>query len=726
MTIKRGTKDAGLLTLFSFSLFLSAGLMFAVQPMVGKMLLPLVGGTPAGWVVAMAFFQLALLLGYLLAHLLSKFPVRVHGALFLAALAAGFLFLPVNLKDHISVLGETPGPFSVFLLLSIATAAPFIALSTSAPTLQRLFSATGHPDAKDPYFLYAASNLGSFIGLFSYPLLIEPLSTLSQQTHGWQIGFAGLALIGILCLIFTKGQKNAPVATTLSETKITWPRRLRWLLLAFVPSSLMLGVTTHITTDVLSAPMLWVVPLGIYLISFIFVFSPKNPVPHDKIVEMHPIFISGTIGFIAFMLPVYYTWSVLILHIATFAIVAMLCHKQLADDRPAARHLTEFYLLMSIGGALGGVLNAFIAPLIFSFQLEYPAILLFSCFLNPRFEANFWQKKYYDWLIMGAICIAFYFIAGGIWPEFKNGPVLSSLMLVSFVLLTLHPRFALMGGIVAIGFFYYNNFSNTIYRDRNFFGIVRVFEKTEMRENIPYVFRFLAHGTTTHGYQITSDEKFKNKPLAYYTDQGPVGGIFSAFHPRNIGVIGLGTGTMACHTAPGRHYTYYEIDPVVVHAAQTYFTFLQACAPDAKIILGDARLELARDKSTKYDMLVLDAFSSDMIPMHLLTKEAFEVYLDRIANNGIILLHLSNRFLDLELEAAATSKLLGLKHLFVRDMKPENPFAYAGKWMVVARPNVDLSALKIPEGWHVVTPPEGFRPWTDDYSNFMSVIRFKL
>ncbi|HYD17743.1 MAG TPA: class I SAM-dependent methyltransferase, partial [Patescibacteria group bacterium] len=367
-----------ILAIYSFAMFVSAGIMFALQPMVGKMLLPLVGGTPAGWVVTLAFFQLMLLGGYLIAHVLSGLTARVHGIVYLILMAVGFAFLPVHLNATVS---DHPGAFDIFRLLAATVAVPFIALSATSSTLQRLFGTTGHKWAADPYFLYAASNLGSFAGLIFYPAFMEAHWGLGEQADKWRIGFAVLIALATTCLLFAKKEPRTAAPIAVSSERTQTAQRLRWMLLAFFPSALLSAVTTHITTDVFSAPLIWILPLAIYLLTFVIAFARHALFRFEDIARWHRLVVP-----LAVVLTCVYNLNIRVsvyamgFHIFAFGVAALACHMLLAKSRPAGtgRQLTEYYLLMSLGGAAGGLLNAFVFPVILDRLIEYPVLMALS------------------------------------------------------------------------------------------------------------------------------------------------------------------------------------------------------------------------------------------------------------------------------------------------------------------------------------------------------------
>lgn len=705
-------------------------MMFALQPMVGRMLLPLVGGTPAGWIVAMAFFQVMLLVGYLYAHVLSQFAPRTHGILFIAALLLGCAFLPVHLTGD--GLGATPGATDAFKLLTMALAVPFIALSATSSTIQRLFTATGHPSAKDPYFLYAASNLGSFVGLFLYPLVFERVWGLSQQSGYWYICYGVLIAAAVACLGLSgrvkeekKTEKSAPV---------TNKQRLSWVLLAFFPSSLLSGVTTHISTDIFSAPMLWVVPLALYLLTFVFAFGSRQVFSFDKIAKLHPIMVIIAMGFLLmYNSAIRVSWLVMGLHLLVFTATALMCHTRLALSRPPGegRNVTEFYLMMSIGGALGGVLNAFVVPTVLDRLIEYPLMLILSLLVNPAFAQNI-PKRAKPIIFAAFVLIACYTaygmlqrgeILGNTGGVVTNQMMLIDMMLFTIVLLlSVNIRAIFAGALVLLLLAEVVMPRDVLMSSRNFYGVIKVFDRPMAFGKDVKMARYMYHGTTTHGMQIL-DKKYEKTTTAYFTKGGPVGDIFNLYNPKNVAVLGLGVGTLNCYSTPKSAFTFYEIDPGVLEAAQDdkLFTFMSACKGKRPpvIILGDGRLELARSKE-KFDLIMLDAFSSDTIPTHLLTVEALKGYLEKLAPNGLMLFNLSNRYFDLATVLTRTANNLGLKSRYTLDLPGDNvPYAAASRWIVMSK---DASLTPLNDmGW-VVMPVEKGRLWTDDYTDLLDAL----
>ena len=727
--------------IFSLTLLLSAAMMFALQPMVGKMLLPLVGGAPAGWIVAMAFFQIMLLAGYLLAHLFSTVQTRLHGILYVAALIAGLFFLPIHLTHTAVDMAQNPGAMDIFLLLTFCVAIPFIALSATSSTIQRLFTATGHKAAHDPYFLYAASNLGSFSGLLLYPLLIEPRLALSTQTALLSKGYLLLILFASLCLLLAAVQKKNNIKVEQAATpakKIPAKKYLYWMVLAFIPSSLLMGVTVFITTDVISVPMIWVLPLGLYLLTFIIAFGRKSFITMERLDRWHPFAVFLTIIPIYVLHMVWFkTLGGTVFILSVFFIVTLACHMRLAAHRPLddnSRGLTAFYLMMSIGGALGGILNSFIIPYTLDTLVEFPLVLLASLLLHPAASLRTRTgKALAAFLLVGIIFAnvtpaqapfdatnASYVIGGfGAWfflmalfmaPKWREKPLImiavASFMLMHFVI----------------------NDNNELLRMRNFYGTIRVFEAAvkDSEDAKPYDLRYMQHGTTIHGLQIVNDPARETLPTAYFTEAGPLGNIFDAYKPQSVLVIGLGAGSMHCHTAPNRKFTFVEIDEDIVTVAKNQFTFLSQCknAAAPEIIVGDGRLEIEKLDEGTFDILVIDAFSSDSIPTHLLTVEAFEMYKSRLKKNGVIAINISNRYFDLRPPIAATADILDMVALYGEDLGAKRP-AYSSEsmWMLLTPKGLMPDNLPQPR-WQTVEAKETLKPWTDDYTNLLSTLKF--
>ena len=715
-------KDKTALPLFSFTLFLSAACMFALQPMVGKMLLPLVGGTPAGWVVAMAFFQIMLLAGYFVAHLLARLTPRKHTLAYILLLGLGVVFLPVGFGGKAHFVTESPGAADVFLLLTLTVAVPFIALSATSSTAQRLFMTTGHHSSKDPYFLYAASNLGSFTGLLIYPFIIEPYFSLTTQARVWMFDYVLLIALATGCLALSG--KGVEVKEAVKKSiPADWKRRLEWTLLAFFPSSLLLGLTTFITTDMFSVPLIWVLPLGLYLLTFVIAFSRK---PFVSLSTMESLFPYAGAAGMALVFVEIFTHSLqlglLPLLLVPFFAIALYCHMRLATLRPLDNdaRLTEFYLFLSIGGALGGIFNAFIIPHIVERTIEYPLMLLASMALHPSVD-GFRTRAGMAVLALVALIFLSTHFDFSIFPGGRQA--MQYVILVSMLGLLLAPERWLILGMTILFAMTEIVFAGkgVLLTSRNFFGVTKIYDASGPAKDETVARRYMVHGTTVHGLQLVEGPD-KNIPTSYFSRKGPLGDIFAVRNPKNVAVIGLGTGSINCYTAPGRSFTFFEIDPDIVTLAQEYFTFLSECKSKTppRFLIGDGRLELAKLEDEKFDLFILDAFSSDVIPTHLLTRESLQLYFDRLEKGGLVALHISNRYFRLHSVIAATADELGLQSRFVVRKENLESYGVPSVWLVLARPGTSLTALQ-KRGW-VEIPRKDVKPWTDDYTNLLSTL----
>jgi spermidine synthase len=717
-----------ILPLYAATLFTSALLLFWIQPLVAKMMLPLLGGAPAVWNTAMMVFQLLLLAGYGYAHLLTSRvrPARqpwVHGAVVLAALAV----LPVAIGDAQPAADASPILWLALRLLA-SVGLPFFALSASAPLLQSWFARTGHQGADDPYFLYGASNLGSLLALVAFPLLLEPWLTLGAQSRLWMAVYGVmLVLLGACALSVAGGaQVEAPSLPTTPRATVPLRARLHWVALAFVPSSLLLGVTTFITTDVAAAPLLWVVPLALYLLSFVLAFARRPPVRPSLLALGQAVGTSVLV--LMFVLPAKPLAATMVLHYATFFITALLCHATLAARRPAAEGLTSFYFCMSLGGALGGIFNALLAPLLFSSSYEYPLMLVLACLLRPAVTRA--RRGLVDLaaplaLLVGVLAlIRFWADLAALSPAALGAAVLAVPAAV-FALSGRALRFALAVAAVLAPVVATRSVEGVIYQERSFFGVNRV--KLDQESGTVD----LMHGTTVHGAEFLDRARW-HEPLSYYAREGPIGQLFAAWRevqpgPRQIAVVGLGTGALACYAHPSDGWTFYEIDPAVEHIARDtrFFHYLETCGIGAKVVLGDGRLSL-RAASRRYDALILDAFSSDAIPLHLLTREAVQLYFDHVADGGLVVLHISNKHLELAPMVKALARDLGLAERHELYVPPPDAAVSAvsmSEWVVLARREADVAFLGAAPLWTEDGSSRVVRPWTDDFSNILGVMR---
>jgi hypothetical protein len=835
--------------LFALTLFLSAALLFLIEPMIAKMILPRFGGTPAVWITCMVFFQAALLAGYSYAHLATKWlGLRRQAGLHVVWLLLPVVSLPIGVAAGWSPRGEEDPTWLLLGVLVVSIGLPFFVVATSAPLLQKWFAGTGHPAGRDPYFLYAASNLGSMLALLSYPVLVEPNLTLHFQGQVWAAGYAVLVLLTLTCIWFVY---KSPAADSVSaktaeemkttwghlEHEVTWPRRLRWIALAFVPSSLMLGLTTYQTTDIAPIPLIWVIPLALYLLSFILVFSRLPGWIHSGFCWALPVvvlvllfmMISGIRPSYIKMIPI---------HLAAFFVAAMACHGELARTRPSPMHLTEFYLWMSFGGVLGGLFNALVAPNVFQSIQEYPLAMVLACLLMPGLQTSQNRKlsRVLDFAVpvfVGALALAMFYgfdqkegsgymnwrfgerSLDWILDQWKslatrlgNPDTVTDIhdlkriiqfgipIVICYACIPRPLRCGMAAGVLLLAYAYYPGFNKyVLHRERNFFGVLSVkldkektgvvnlfdqqmmgfadnfFDEPDFQGN-KVQYHELLNGTTLHGTQLVSSVAHETswcscvlaatnpgeilvthaagrqlfvditrQPRSYYHTASPVADLFRAFSgpskKKELAFIGLGTGTLLSYGEPGQNITVFDINPAVVRIAEdpNYFTFTSLCRADPwpdgrryRLVLGDARLSLEREDDGRYGIIMVDAFSSDAIPIHLITREAIQLYLRKLAPHGIIALHISNRYLDLEPVAAVLARSLNLKAI-VRTDKRGDDYDELGKtistWVLLAREETDLHPVKEDRRWKPFDEETQGPLWTDDFSNVWSIFDWK-
>lgn len=724
-----------LLAGFGSALFLSALLLFAVQPMFAKMVLPVLGGSPAVWSIAMCFFQAALLGGYAYAHWLNKSvrtPVAV--VIHLAVMLLAFLVLPLGLAAGWDHPPESGLYFWVLGLFGVSIGLPFFALAGNAPLLQAWFARTGHKHAEDPYFLYGSSNLGSLLALLSYPILVEPAATIAQQSASWSMGYKLLAVLigfcGLAMLISRKPKTPGIAAKAKTSDSVTWSRCLGWMGYAFVPSGLLVAVTSHITTDVAAAPFLWVLPLALFLLTFVITFQRKPIVPHSAMLAIQPFAVGALV--ISMMLPMHQFWIIsAVLHLAVFFICTMVCHGELVRSRPGASDLTKFYLWMSLGGAAGGFFTGLIAPQIFSTILEYPLMIALTLLARPGFFTSgprtLWRESALAIAVLtAAIAPKLVF---GIEPV-ADAPILyiATITILGVAIILSRPVPARLAGIVATTIVAGHVLAPESIKGSNhrgFFGVVKIVESPDGK------FRLMKHGTTLHGAQtLNRAPGTPPEPLTYFHTTGPFADVIRAARSHGktntVGTIGLGTGSLACYRRNNEVWNFFEIDPIIANLASDpkLFNFLSDCAPEAKIIIGDARLTLEKEPAGFYNLLILDAFSSDAIPVHLLTREALTMYLSRLSEGGMIAFHISNRNMDLRPALAAAARELGLTAMTRHGGKVgelRETYKSAATLVAMAREEKTLLPLKTMEGW-VPLEDKGWRIWTDDYSNVLKSI----
>ena len=716
--------------LFVATIVTGSFLLFLTQPMIARMALPRLGGAPAVWNSAMLVYQMLLLGGYAWAHWLTRLQPPKQAGLHLAAFAIAALWLPIGLSHAVPPEGLTPALWVPWFLVS-SMGPLFFVISAQAPLMQRWYAMeTGRGD---PYALYAASNLGSFGGLLAYPLLVEPMMSLRAQSWLWTGGYVFLTLLLIACAISVRHAharaEPAPVSPRPARRRI-----LHWMALAAVPSGLMLSTTTHLTTDIVAMPLLWVVPLGLYLLSYVIAFSTKRGLT-DVVTKLAPVVILIGGGF-AFFEGSRYAVLTAVLGIILLFTIAIALHGELYRLRPPTDRLTIFYLTMSVGGMLGGVFCALVAPTIFDWAYEHPILILAAALLVPQTPLWPGVMRLKPALVAAFLLFAFVlsFVADNrLWPDVSPMWTLAATTVIALMAVISLGRplvfTALLAALMlAHGGWSVLNISRFDTRIRSYFGVYSVGDRDGAR--------VLTHGTTMHGIQDTRPGRLTH-PTTYYAPKSGVGQVLARadefFGDRaRVGVVGLGTGTLSCYARPGQHWSFFEIDPKMVRLAREsgYFTFLRNCAPEAEMVLGDARISLAEAPKDSLDILAIDAFSSDAVPMHLLTREALRVYGRALQPRGILLFHVSNRYIDLQPVVAAAAKVEGW-HTALMYYSPsdeeEADFATVSVWIVLSRdqPMIDAITSESAEmtSWEDVALRPGFPGWTDDYATILPLLK---
>jgi len=743
--------------LYSLALLVSAALLFVLEPMVGKFVLPLLGSAPEVWPTTVLFFQAALLAGYGLAHVTSRLAPRRQAVLQLVLLAVAAIVLPIGLPGGEPPEGGNPVPWLLALLATTA-GLPFVALAANGPMVQRWLASTRHRAARDPYFLFAASNGGSLLGLLAYPLLAEPLLGLDDQGSAWSIGYAvAVVLVGASAVALWRrpaaerpaaegpaaegaaaeraaAERSAPAVD--GAAPIAWRRRLLWLALAAVPSSLMLGVTSYITRDLAPVPLLWVLPLALYLLTFVAAFSPwtnarKLTVWGRRLLPAAAILVGYTL-LIRAQSPL---GLLLAIHLAGLVVAGLLCHGRLAADRPDPRRLTEFYLWVALGGALGGAVNALLAPLVFPGLVEYPLAIVAACLLRPKppkrrpelLEFFLQRPEPTRWMDLGVpvllgLAVTLVLIGSGA-SDAARGIVAGFACGLTVNMARRPLRFGLALGAIflAMALVPFPG-EDTLAHDRSFFGVYRVTASHGGR------LHELLSGTTLHGAERPRDAP--PEPLSYFAARGPAGQAFAELPraaTRRVATIGLGAGSLGCYARPGGSFTFFEIDATVVRLARDrrLFRFLSDCAVRPRVVVGDGRRSLQKAPPRSYGLIAVDAFNSDAIPVHLITREAVRLYLSRATPRGVLMFHLSNRYLDLEPVVANVARDLDLvcrlqRHRASRAEKRQNHDDSI--WAVLSRARRHLGNVAGDERWRRCRPDSSARTWTDDYSSPLGVV----
>ncbi len=731
------SRPAGRLRLrYTLAIFAGSFLLFLVQPLLARMALPRLGGAPAVWNSAMLVYQALLLGGYAYAHAIARLPGRAQAGIHLTLLALAALTLPLGLSAAVPDAGDNSFLWVPWLLL-LSVGPLFFVISAQAPLLQRWFAMSG---GGDPYPLYAASNLGSLLGLLTYPLLLEPLIGVGHQSWWWSIGYAVMALLVAWCMLSLQGSATttAIVSQEAVERPLDKKRIAGWIVLAAVPSGLMLSTTLHLTTDIAAMPLLWVVPLAIYLLSFTVAFSERRGLaqlcarvaPFTVLLVCVGLFRAQG----ALLLPV------MIVSLLNLFMVAVALHAKLFDDRPAPSQLTGFYLAMSVGGALGGLFCALIAPLVFDWTYEHPLLLLAAGALvagvHPfrRFE-QLWRSPTLERRVLMVIIllVLLTLIARSVLgddAEWVRLAVLGVLMAIGLFAIGRPLLFTIILALLMLGMGGVQKLALTSEpgrMTRSYFGVYSIQEDDSLR--------YLLHGTTMHGLQLRGSPERERLPTSYYAPQSAVGRLLNIapalYGPQaRIGAVGLGTGTLSCYARANERWTFYEIDPAVVDIARDpkRFTFLSKCLPKVPIVLGDARLSLAGQAPGSADVLIIDAFSSDAVPMHLLTREAFALYRRVLQPEGILMVHISNRHLDLQPVVAASARGQFQAMLGVYDPLPREVVlgAAPSRWIALSASGRKLGELRSAtraDFWEPLPPYADFAGWTDDYGSILPIIK---
>ena len=774
---------------FSLTLLVSSFLLFLVQPMIGRMLLPSLGGTPAVWNACVLFFQAILLGGYAWAHYgPPRLGVRNHMLIHLALLAGVCLLLPMQLVEEwaVPVNGNPLGWLIGQLVLCVGL--PFFVISSSAPLLQRWFGLLGDDGDSEPWFLYAVSNTGSLVALISYPFFFERYLGLTDQGWFWAFGFMLLAILFVICgfvtLKLAPGKRLARAATVEQSVgenygPLTWRQRFNYIILAAIPSSLMLGVTTIVSTDVGSFPLMWSIPLALYLLTFVFVFAKRQLIPHGWLIYVLPLLLL-LMPLISLINAGRNPIQLISIHFGVFFVVAMVCHGELSRQRPSVSQLTEFYLMMSIGGVVGGAFNTLIAPIAFDGILEYPLMLIAACWILPKRASvqassdpsskgsigGSWSlKTIFEKIGVQPLLVAVSLGVAWVILGAVDVPTLARIALgfgvpaiICYTIIESPKRFAICYTCLALACPGLMSIREVITKERGFFGVneVALVEDGE--------FRILINGQTVHGKQRT-DQTINPDPLSYYHKDGPIGDVFEFYgsEQTQVAAVGLGVGSLAAYCQPGQTFDFFEIDPVVCRIAQDqrYFNYLSSAQGKVNLILGDARIQLdsirnsivnsslSKSKSaikpvsfsssknekedasvggdSYYDLMIMDAFGSDAVPMHLMTLEAVKLYLELLDEDGLLVFHVSSKFIDFAPLGAGISEHFGLSSAIKVDLPSDeqlkqgrNPCIY-----IVMSRNGDLIGKfrESNRGWREIDKSKKLI-WTDEHANVLDVMKW--
>ena len=731
-----------MIPVFAAAIFLSSALLFWLEPLFGKMVLPLLGGAPPVWNACILFYQVALLAGYAWANLAGRLGTRRHLVIHVSLSVAALLVLPFAVPR--AMLPPSPDHPLAWVLgaLTLGVGLPFVMIAANGPLLQRTFAKVDASGRRDPYVLYAASNLGSAIALLLYPLVLERYLTLPDQTGAWRVAY--VIMLGLLsaCAVIAFRRKGGPALTEQwrSGEAIAWSRRWRWMALAAIPSSLMLGVTSYISSEVAPVPLIWILPLALYLATLVAAFAATDRL--SSLLRMifsgrvTPRALGGTLLAAAVSaatgIAIALSWgarpAIVVAHLLLFTLAALICHVRLADDRPSPARLTEYYLWLAIGGSVGGLFNTLIGPILFTSVLEYPLALAAVLMVLPARDGNGSSRLTradLAWPVavgLAAASIPLLIRFASISLPFSQRLLLAVPALAALAFSGRPVRFGgTLVAVIAASAAYPSEIGSIEYATRNFYSVHRILRDDR------HGFRWLTNGVTVHGGQRLADS-VAPFPLTYYTPTGPAGDAFRVLSRpgQRVGVIGLGAGALMYFAAPGEQWRFFEIDPAVTNIARDsrFFTFLSRARAPYDVVEGDARLSLARD-TMRFDILVLDAFASDAVPVHLLTREAIQVYESRLRPGGFILMHISNRFYDLGPIVGVMARDAGLTALQRHDLDPDDMEVtgkFGSHWVVLSRDASRIEPLREGAGWQPVAARD-MRVWTDDFSSVLPLLR---
>jgi SAM-dependent methyltransferase len=746
--------------LFAATILLSAFLLFQVQPLIAKLILPWFGGSAAVWTTCMLFFQMALLAGYGYAHWLNAQPSGRQNVIHICLLAVSVVSLPILPSASWKPHGGDDPLLGILGLLAATVGLPYFLLSSTSPLLQTWYSRAN--GGAMPYRFFALSNAGSMLGLLTYPIFVEPNLTNGQQAWMWSSTYAAFIFV-CATVAWRSRASHAPVrheeiaGGATPATGPTWSERLIWIGLAACASALLLAVTNHVTQNVAAIPFLWVVPLSLYLLSFILCFDSDRWYQRWVFTRLAAISLPAMAYAISSGGGISDLKLALTFFCATLFVLFMVCHGELARRRPSPAYLTSFYLMVSVGGAIGGLFIGFAAPYFFNALYDLQIVIcltacLFAWMLwNARertTETVPFLEENYDKVIVGGLSvallgyIAWRFIAakaGG--PAFPGGHYDATVLLGIAGAIGLYIAWrgrdslredvvmAVLAAAVTLGMAGYlgrdtwKTLRGSRVLVRNFYGALNVYDEDTDGSMGPV--RVLRHGTIDHGEEFLRVEN-QRFPATYYSAQSGVG---LAIHnlqrqgPMNVGVIGLGSGTLCAYGRPVDHYTIYDINPLVLTIAQKEFRYLRQCMAKKEIVLGDARLMLEQEQPKQFDLLAVDAFSGDAIPVHLLTREAFALYWRHLKPDGVLAVHVSNRYLALGPVVALGAAESGKQAVMVSNDENEDTEVAAADWVLVSSRPGFFDQPEIKSASQKIKPVPGLRSWTDDYSNLYRILK---